>query len=128
MNDLKLLLVDDEEEFVKALAERLAIRGFYPRIALNGEKALQLIHEEVPDVVILDLNMPGMGGMDVLRHIKRKSPKIQVIILTAHGSQRDRELGIEIGAFDQLQKPVPIEDLVAVIREAHNQKFRIDVY
>jgi DNA-binding response OmpR family regulator len=127
MSDFRLLLVDDEEEFVKALAERLEIRGFRPRIALNGERALELILEEAPDVVVLDLNMPGMGGMEVLRHIKKKSPKTQVIILTAHGSQKDRELGLELGAFEQLQKPVQIEYLVKVMKKAHDWKTNIEV-
>jgi DNA-binding response OmpR family regulator len=128
MSDIKLLLVDDEEEFVKALAERLEIRGLHPRIALNGEKALQLIQDEVPDVVILDLNMPGMHGIEVLRHIKRDSPQIQVIILTAHGSQKERELGLQLGAYEQLQKPVQIEDLIKIMKEAHERKSYIEVH
>ncbi|MHC1725628.1 MAG: response regulator [Syntrophobacteraceae bacterium] len=122
MSDFSLLLVDDEQEFVKALAERLEMRGFRARFALNGERALKMIQDEVPDLVILDLNMPGMDGMEVLRHIKRDSPQVQVIILTAHGSQKDRELGLQLGAFEQLQKPVQIEDLVRTMKEAYEER------
>lgn len=119
MSGFKLLLVDDEYEFVKALAERLEIRGFQTRFALNGENALGMIREEAPDVVILDLNMPGMDGIEVLRRIKRDSPQVQVIILTAHGSRKDRGLGLQLGAFELLQKPVQIEDLVRTMKEAY---------
>lgn len=122
MGEFRVLLVDDEEEFVRALAERLEIRRFTPRVALSGEQALRLIQDEVPDLVVLDLRMPGMGGLEVLRHIKRDHPQVQVIILTAHGSEKDRELGQQLGAFEQLQKPVQIDHLIQTMREAYQQK------
>lgn len=127
MSDLKLLLVDDEEEFVRALAERLEIRGFHPRIALNGEEALKMVEDEAPDLVVLDLRMPGMSGMEVLRRIKRDSPAIQVIILTAHGSEKDRKLALQLGAFEQLQKPVQIKDLISTMKEACQKRTAIEV-
>lgn len=115
---MKLLLVDDEEEFVKALAERLELRGMKPRIAFSGEQALQMVQDEVPDVMVLDLRMPGIDGLKVLGRIKRAHPQVRVIILTGHGSDSDREAAFRLGAFEYLQKPVDIRDLVRVLNRA----------
>lgn len=117
----KVLLVDDEEEFVRALAERLEIRSFHCEVALCGEDALRMIRENPPDVIVLDLKMPGIGGLEVLRRVKERSPHIQVVILTGHGSERDREAGERLGAFRQLQKPVDIDELIRTMNEAYRQ-------
>lgn len=117
----KVLLVDDEEEFVRALAERLEIRNFHCEVALCGEDALRMIRENPPDVIVLDLKMPGIGGLEVLRRVKERSPQIQVVILTGHGSERDREAGERLGAFRQLQKPVDIDELIRTMNEAYRQ-------
>lgn len=118
----KLLLVDDEEEFVNALAERLQIRRFEPRVALNGERALQMIEDDPPDVMVLDLKMPGIDGIEVLRRVKKSNPRIQVIILTGHGSEKDQEIVLRLGAFEHLQKPVDINDLILVLNRAYLQQ------
>jgi len=118
MSDLDVLLVDDEKEFVVALAERLAMRRLSTRIAFSGEEALELVGQKAPDVVVLDLKMPGMNGLDVLRLLKKSHPQVPVIMLTAHGSERDREAGKLLGAFDQLQKPVEIGALIRSMKEA----------
>ena len=82
--DIKILLVDDEKQFVDTLAERLAMRGFEARVAYNGPEALKAV--ELPtDVIVLDLRMPGMDGFEVLRNVKKSNPQVQVIILTGHG-------------------------------------------
>ena len=91
MEQLKLLLVDDETEFVKTLSERLKMRELDSEIALNGEEALEIVGKEPPDVIVLDLKMPGIDGMEVLRVIKKAHPKVQVIMLTGHGSENDEK-------------------------------------
>lgn len=123
MTEFKLLLVDDEKEFVNALAERLELRRFAPRVAFDGESALLMIREDPPAVIVLDLKMPGIDGVEVLRRVKRGWPAVQVIILTGHGSQRDAETVCMLGAFAHLQKPVDINDLVGVLGRAY-ERFR----
>lgn len=118
----KLLLVDDEEELVNALAERLQLRGLESEVALSGEMALQVVHERPPDVMLLDLKMPGMDGLEVLRRVKRIHPGIEIVVLTGHGGVMDRETALRLGAFDYLQKPADIGDLVQVLVRAFQHK------
>lgn len=123
MEQIKLLLVDDETEFVKTLSERLKMRDLDSEIALNGEEALEIVGKEPPDVMVLDLKMPGIDGMEVLRVIKKAHPKVQVIMLTGHGSEKDEKEARRLGAFDYLQKPVGMDKLVKVVKEAYKEKF-----
>jgi DNA-binding response OmpR family regulator len=123
MEQLKLLLVDDETEFVKTLSERLKIRDLDSEIALNGEEALEIVGKEPPDVIVLDLKMPGIDGMEVLRVIRKAHPNVQVIMLTGHGSEKDEKEARRLGAFDYLQKPVVMDKLVKVVKEAYKEKF-----
>ena len=118
MADYRVLLVDDEEEFVSALSERLMLRGIEVDSALNGEEALALMVEKVFAVVILDVMMPGLGGLEVLKQIKSTHPNTQVILLTGHGSTREGIEGMRLGAFDYLIKPVGIEDMLEKLKEA----------
>ena len=118
MADYRVLLVDDEEEFVSALSERLMLRGIEVDSALNGEEALALMVEKVFEVVILDVMMPGLGGLEVLRQIKTTHPNTQVILLTGHGSTREGIEGMRLGAFDYLIKPVDIEEMLEKMKEA----------
>jgi DNA-binding response OmpR family regulator len=115
---MRVLLVDDEEEFATTLAERLSMRGLDVETALDGESALELMDADPPDVVLLDVLMPGMGGLEVLRRIRSISPGTQVILLTGHGSTRDGMEGMRQGAFDYLMKPLKIEELVKKLEEA----------
>jgi len=119
----KVLLVDDEREFVQTLSERLMMRDMGPAIAYDGESALNLINEDEPDVMILDLKMPGIDGLEVLRKVKQTRPEIEVIILTGHGHEEDRELCMQLGAFAYLQKPLDINVLSETIKKA-NEKIR----
>ena len=119
-----VLLVDDEREFVSTLAERLQMRGFDLEVAFSGEQALEMLENRIPEVMVLDLRMPGIDGLEVLRLVKRKYPRIQVIILTGHGSERDEEAARRLGAFDHLQKPVDINDLVLVMEQAFDQGWK----
>ena len=119
----KVLLVDDEREFVQTLSERLLMRDVGSAIAYDGESALNLVAEDEPEVMILDLKMPGIDGIEVLKKVKASSPEIEVIILTGHGSEADREVCMQLGAFDYLQKPVDIERLSDALQRA-NEKIR----
>ena len=118
MSGLKVLLVDDEEEFVSALAERLRLRGFDVETAGRGEDALRVMETRLPDVVVMDLMMPGLGGMETLRRIKAKHSGLGVILLTGHGGAKEGEEGVRSGAFDYLMKPLNIGELIDKIREA----------
>jgi two-component system, OmpR family, response regulator len=118
MEKLRVLLVDDEEEFVTTLAERLQLRNIIPLVATDGNEALRIIDTERPPVVVMDVMMPGMGGLAVLRQVKMSYPKIQVILLTGQGSTQDGIKGMRLGAFDYLMKPVKIEGLIQKMYEA----------
>jgi len=117
----KILLVDDEREFVQTLSERLMMRDLGSAVAYDGESALEVAREDEPDVMILDLKMPGIDGIEVLRRIKKTQPEIEVIILTGHGSEADKTICMQLGAFAYLQKPVDIDELSATIKAAHEQ-------
>jgi DNA-binding NtrC family response regulator len=118
MAEYKVLLVDDEEEFVSALSERLNLRGIEVDSALNGEEALARLAQREFEVVILDVLMPGLGGLEVLKQIKSTHPNTQVILLTGHGSTKEGIEGMRLGAFDYLIKPVDIEDMLEKMKEA----------
>jgi DNA-binding response OmpR family regulator len=117
-NGLDVLLVDDEEEFVRTLAQRLDLRGITCRVALNGESGLRMIEERAPDVVLLDLHMPGLTGLDVLERIRSGHPGVGVIMLTGHEAAQDGLDAVRLGAFDSMTKPLSIDKLTARISEA----------
>lgn len=109
---MKVLLVDDEEEFVTTLAERLELRGIQALVATDGEAALALIEADLPQIVILDIMMPGLGGLEVLKRIKVQNPQLPVILLTGRGSTKEGIQGMQLGAADYLMKPIDIEELI----------------
>lgn len=119
----KLLLVDDERKFAQTLSERLSLRDIGSLVAYDGESALNLIKEEEPDVMILDLKMPGIDGIEVLRRVKQTNPRIEVIILTGHGTEADKQRCMELGAFAYLEKPVDVNVLSETIKKA-NEKIK----
>ncbi|MFH1060236.1 MAG: response regulator [Pseudomonadota bacterium] len=119
----KVLLVDDEREFVQTLSERLLMREIGSAVVYDGHEALSLVAEDEPEVVVLDLKMPGIDGIEVLRRLKRDHPDVEVIILTGHGSAKDRQTCLDLGAFAYLEKPVDIDQLSQAMREA-NEKIR----
>ena len=122
MKEFKVLMVDDEEDFVNTLSERMKMRDLDSDVALDGEQALQRVEDDIPDVMVLDLKMPGIDGLEVLRRVKKAYPQIPVIILTGHGSEKDEAEARRLGAFEYLQKPVDIEKLVRVMRKAYKSR------
>ena len=120
----RVLLVDDEREFVQTLSERLMLRDMGSAVAYDGESALNLIREDEPEVMLLDLKMPGIDGLEVLKRVKETRPEIEVIILTGHGSGADKEMCMKLGAFAYLQKPLDIDLLSDTIKNA-NEKIRV---
>lgn len=119
MDQIKILFVDDEEELITTLSQRMSMRNFGTNIALDGEQALKVVEDEIPDVVVLDLKMPGIDGMEVLKRMRKHYPGIQVIILTGHGTDKDEAEAKKLGAFAYLTKPVDIERLVSTIKAAY---------
>ena len=118
MQGLKVLLVDDEVDFVSTLAERLEIRNIEVSYATDGAEALHKVEVEKPNVVVLDMMMPGLGGLEVMQEIKRRHPEIKVILLTGRGSTENGVSGMNLGAFDFLMKPVRMEELLKKMEEA----------
>ncbi len=113
----KLLLVDDEDDFISALAERLRIRNYDTKLATSGEAAMLLIQMERPDIVLLDVKMPGMGGMETLRQIKAKDPSIDVIMVTGSVDSKVGESARSAGATDHMVKPFDIKSLTEKIQD-----------
>jgi two-component system, OmpR family, response regulator CpxR len=119
---IKVLLVDDEKEFVDALAERLEIRDFEILKAFDGNEALGKIADTDVDVVILDVQMPGKDGLATLREIKKAKPLVEVIMLTGHATVPSAIEGLQSGAYDFLMKPTETKDLVSKIALAYKRK------
>ena len=117
----KFLLVDDEKEFVLTLSERLETRNLKSAIAYDGEEALSITETDAPDVMVLDLKMPGIDGLEVLRRVKREKPATEIIILTGHGSEQEERQAMELGAFAYLEKPVNIDVLTETMKQAYNR-------
>ena len=119
---MKVLIVDNEIEFASTLAERLRLRKIETETAFSGQEGLVAVSTFHPDVMILDLRMPDMGGLDVLAQVKALDPAIEVILLTGHGSFEDGISGMELGAFDYLVKPIDLVLLMEKITEACQKK------
>jgi two-component system, OmpR family, response regulator CpxR len=113
-----ILLVDDEKEFVDTISERLGTRGIGASVVYSGEEALAWIEAHPTEVVVLDIRMPGMDGLEVLGRIKQRRSRIEVIMLTGHGSAREARLAEELGVFAYFTKPQDIDRLAATIRRA----------
>lgn len=122
MGSLSVLFIDDEEELVQTLVERLELRGIDARGLSSGQEAIDCVAAEAFDVVLLDVKMPGVGGLEVLARLKELRPEQKVIMLTGHGSSRDAENGRALGAHDYLMKPVNFDDLLALLHEATGKK------
>ena len=117
----KVLLVDDEREFVQTLSERLQMREMGSAVAYDGASALDLVETDEPEVMIIDLKMPEIDGIEVLKKVKQTRPEIQVVVLTGHGSEQDRQECMALGAFAYLQKPVDIDTLSETLKKAYEK-------
>lgn len=122
MERLSVLIVDDEEDLVLPLAERLAIRGLQADVATNGTDALRRVEEDDFSVLVLDVKMPGIHGLELLTEIRQKRPELPIILFTGHGSVADAERGMLEGACDYLVKPIDIDRLIEKIRSAAGRK------
>ncbi len=122
MNPCQVLLVDDEVQFVQTVAKRLRRHGLGVEGVHSGDDALNHLADHPTDVVVLDMKMPGMDGIEALRRIKARQPLVEVIMLTGHASVEAAIDGIELGAFDYLMKPVDFDNLLYKIQDAHKKK------
>jgi len=118
----RILIVDDEEEFVQALSERLTMRDYDVTESLSGEDAVDKVRGFNFDVVILDVSMPGMNGVETLREIKKLKPLTEVIMLTGHATVDSAIDGMKLGALDYLMKPCETEELISKINKAYDRK------
>lgn len=118
MNDFRVLLVDDEEELVSALVERLEYRGIAAVYETDSRKALVRLQNTTFDVIVIDLKMPGMSGEEMLGIVKVTYPDLPVLIITGHGFEDGRDTVKLLGAYDFLTKPVDIAELVDKMKEA----------
>ncbi|NTW37970.1 MAG: response regulator [Syntrophobacteraceae bacterium] len=122
MLSTNVLLVDDEVPFVDTMTKRLTKRNLTILTAYSGPEALEVLKGKKVDVVILDVKMPGMDGIEVLREIKKDDPLVEVIMLTGHATIETGIEGMKLGAFDYLMKPCDIEVLLAKVHEAKGKK------
>ena len=122
LDNLNILLVDDEVEFLDTLVKRMKKRDVNVAGVGSGEEALQWLNQHKVDVVVLDVRMPGIDGIQTLREIKQHHPLIEVIMLTGHANMEVAIEGMEIGAFDYLMKPVEIDDLLYKVQDAYKKK------
>lgn len=118
MKPMRILLVDDEEELVSALCERLQMRGYEAEYVLSGADAVQRVRENPYDVAVIDVMMPDMNGLETLLNIKKLRPETQVILLTGRSDEEDSKTGLKHGAFDYLIKPVNIAKLIELMLKA----------
>lgn len=118
----KVLLVDDEEDFTSALSRRLEARNLKVKTVNSGEDALHMVDEQAFDVIVLDLAMPGMDGLETLQRIKADHPDAEIIMLTGHASVKSSVEAMRIGAEDLLEKPVDLPVLMDKIEELHKKR------
>jgi DNA-binding NtrC family response regulator len=122
MDNFRILIVDDEEDFREAIIKRLRARKVEVEGANSGLKALEMLDNKDFDVVVLDVKMPGMDGIETLREIKLKKPLVEVIMLTGHASVESGIQGMQLGAFDYVMKPVALDDLMDKLRQAYERR------
>ena len=122
MEKFKVMIVDDELDFLETIVKRLKARNIDVNGVESGYKALEALEGRNPDVIILDVKMPGMDGIETLREIKKKNPLTEVIMLTGHASVESGIQGMQLGAFDYVMKPVALDELLEKVRQAYERK------
>jgi DNA-binding NtrC family response regulator len=126
MVKMRIMLVDDEERFLQTTQKMIAKKGYDALTATSGEECLKKLTEELVHVVILDVKMPGMDGVETLKHIKQRFPLVEVIMLTGHATAESAVEGLKLGATDYLTKPTNIEDLIVKAEEAYNKRIVLE--
>ncbi len=119
---IRLLIVDDEVRFIETLSRRLGLRDFDVTAVTSGKEALKTAEQQQFDLAIVDLKMPEMSGERLLEILKQRDPRIEVVMLTGHGSIDSAVKCTKLGAFCYLQKPCETDDLLAVLREAYQKR------
>jgi DNA-binding NtrC family response regulator len=122
MNDFRVLFVDDEVDFLDTLLKRMRKRRVNVSGVKSGEDALEWLSGNIADVVVLDVRMPGMDGIETLRAIKKLNPLVEIIMLTGHANLEVARKGMELGAFDYLMKPIDIDELLYKVQDACKKK------
>ncbi len=122
MDNFKVMVVDDELDFLETIIKRLKARKIEVTGAENGQRALEVLAERDIDVIVLDVKMPGMDGIETLRAIKERKPLTEVIMLTGHASVESGIQGMQLGAFDYVMKPVALDELLEKMRQAYERK------
>jgi DNA-binding NtrC family response regulator len=122
VSDFRVLFVDDETDFRETLIKRMQKRGVAAFGVPSGEEALSWLQQQAADIVVLDVRMPGMDGIQTLRAIKRDHPLLEVILLTGHASLEIAREGMQLGAFDYLMKPIDIDELLYKLEDAYQKK------
>ncbi|MDK9707223.1 MAG: response regulator [Desulforhopalus sp.] len=122
MTEFSVLVVDDEQEFRDITLKRLERRGLEVRGAESGEKALEILEHNAVDVVVLDVKMQGLDGIETLRRIRKMKPLVEVVLLTGHASVDSGIEGMKLGAFDYLMKPIELESLLEKLTDAYEKK------
>ncbi|MBI5251310.1 MAG: response regulator [Desulfomonile tiedjei] len=123
VTEFRVLLVDDETEFLETLVKRLKKRKLDVTSAESGRVALEMLRQNPVDVVVLDVRMPDMDGLETLKEIKRIKPAVEVIMLTGHANVEVAIQGMELGAFDYLMKPMDIDELLYKLQDAYKRKW-----
>ena len=126
MKKVKMMLVDDEERFLSTTKKLLLKKGYEVLTATSGSEALEKLSYENIHVVILDVKMPGMDGIDTLKEIKRLFPLVEVIMLTGHATVESAVEGLHSGATDYLMKPIGVEELIQKAEEAFEKRQRLE--
>lgn len=122
MDTFNVLLVDDEIDFLETLTKRLKKRNINAYGASTGVHALEILKQQPIDVVVLDVKMPDMDGIDTLKEIKKINPLIEVIMLSGHANMEIAIEGMELGAFDYLMKPMSTDELLYKLQDAYKKK------
>lgn len=123
-NTFKILLVDDEVKFLKAVSDRLSIKGFEVTTATNGDDAIDAANKGGFDVAVVDLQMPGTDGAQVLKILKKNHKFIEIIMLTGHATVDSAVECTKLGAFKYLEKPYDFDKLVDALKEAYQARMK----
>jgi DNA-binding NtrC family response regulator len=126
MEAMKIMLVDDEERFLSTTKKLLEKKGYSVMTAAGGEAALTSLGNHTVHVVILDVKMPGMDGIETLKEIKRRYPLVEVIMLTGHATVESAIDGMKCGAIDYLMKPIGVDELIEKASEAFERRQRME--